>query len=101
MLARRWLEGVWLMLGGPRCLEVPEALNDVDAFFKLVDKLVIGVAINADKPGGFVGGAFGYAGQRLSRNGAALVRVCQLPSGAWYFSPGTVARISWHPEVKP
>ena len=28
---RRWLEGVWLMLGGPRCLEAPEALNDVEA----------------------------------------------------------------------
>jgi hypothetical protein len=25
------------MLGGPRCLEAPEALNDVEAFFKLVD----------------------------------------------------------------
>ena len=37
---RRWLEGVWLMLGGPRCLEAPEALNDVEAFFKLIDKLV-------------------------------------------------------------
>ncbi|MBS1145539.1 MAG: UvrD/REP helicase [Proteobacteria bacterium] len=37
---RRWLEGVWLMLGGPRCLEAPEALADVDAFFRLVDQLV-------------------------------------------------------------
>jgi ATP-dependent helicase/nuclease subunit A len=37
---RRWLEGVWLMLGGPRCLESPEALADVEAFFRLVDKLV-------------------------------------------------------------
>jgi len=36
---RRWLEGVWLMLGGPRCLESPEALADVEAFFRLVDKL--------------------------------------------------------------
>ena len=36
---RRWLEGVWLMLGGPRCLEAPEALADVEAFFHLVDKL--------------------------------------------------------------
>ena len=34
---RRWLEGVWLMLGGPRCLEAPEALADVEAFFRLVD----------------------------------------------------------------
>ena len=37
---RRWLEGVWLMLGGPRCLEAPEALSDVEAFFTLVDRLV-------------------------------------------------------------
>ena len=37
---RRWLEGVWLMLGGPRCLEAPEALNDVAAFFTLIDRLV-------------------------------------------------------------
>jgi len=37
---RRWLEGIWLMLGGPRCLESPEALADVEAFFRLVDKLV-------------------------------------------------------------
>jgi ATP-dependent exoDNAse (exonuclease V) beta subunit len=37
---RRWLEGVWLMLGGPRCLEAPGALNDVSAFFTLIDRLV-------------------------------------------------------------
>jgi len=36
---RRWLEGIWLMLGGPRCLEAPGALADVDAFFALVDAL--------------------------------------------------------------
>lgn len=36
---RRWLEGVWLMLGGPRCLEAPAALADVDAFFALVEQL--------------------------------------------------------------
>jgi ATP-dependent exoDNAse (exonuclease V) beta subunit len=45
---RRWLEGVWLMLGGPRCLEVPEALNDVEAFFTLVDKLVASRNLNAE-----------------------------------------------------
>jgi len=37
---RRWLEGVWLMLGGPRTLEAPEAVNDVEAFFMLIDQLV-------------------------------------------------------------
>ncbi len=36
---RRWLQGVWLMLGGPRCLESPAALADVDAFFALMDEL--------------------------------------------------------------
>jgi len=44
---RRWLEGVWLMLGGPRCLEAPEALNDVEAFFTLVDKLVASRTLSA------------------------------------------------------
>jgi len=45
---RRWLEGVWLMLGGPRCLDAPEALNDVEAFFKLVDKLVASRNLSAE-----------------------------------------------------
>ncbi len=45
---RRWLEGVWLMLGGPRCLEAPEALNDVDAFFALVDRLVAARNLSAE-----------------------------------------------------
>jgi len=45
---RRWLEGVWLMLGGPHCLEAPEALNDVDAFFALVDQLVASRTLSAE-----------------------------------------------------
>ncbi len=45
---RRWLEGVWLMLGGARCLEAPEALNDVEAFFLLVDQLVAARSLSAD-----------------------------------------------------
>ncbi len=45
---RRWLEGVWLMLGGPCCLEAPEALNDVAAFFALVDRLVAARNLDAD-----------------------------------------------------
>ena len=32
--------------------------------------------------------------------GGALVRVCQLPSGAWYFSPGAVRAMARQPEVK-
>jgi ATP-dependent helicase/nuclease subunit A len=45
---RRWLEGVWLMLGGPRCLEAPEAQNDVEAFFMLLDKLVAARNLSAE-----------------------------------------------------
>lgn len=45
---RRWLEGVWLMLGGPRCLDAPEALNDVAAFFALLDKLVAARNLSAE-----------------------------------------------------
>ncbi len=45
---RRWLEGVWLMLGGPRCLEAPEALNDVEAFFALVNQLVASRNLSAE-----------------------------------------------------
>jgi ATP-dependent exoDNAse (exonuclease V) beta subunit len=37
---RRWIEGVWLMLGGPRCLESAAQLADVAAFFALIDQLV-------------------------------------------------------------
>ncbi len=36
---RRWLEGVWLMLGGPCGLPAESALADVEAFFCLVDRL--------------------------------------------------------------
>jgi ATP-dependent exoDNAse (exonuclease V) beta subunit len=45
---RRWLEGIWLMLGGPRCLEAPEALDDVEAFFALVDRLVAARDLSAE-----------------------------------------------------
>ena len=37
---RRWVEGVWLMLGGPACLESAAQLSDVAAFFALMDKLL-------------------------------------------------------------
>mgnify|MGYP001077497046 CR=1 FL=1 len=45
---RRWLEGVWLMLGGPRCLEGPEALDDVEAYFALIDRLVAARDLSAE-----------------------------------------------------
>jgi len=45
---RRWLEGVWLMLGGPRCLESPAALADVEAFFGLVDRLAAARALTPE-----------------------------------------------------
>ncbi len=45
---RRWLEGIWLMLGGPRCLEAPEALNDVETFFTLVDRLAAAGQLDAE-----------------------------------------------------
>jgi len=45
---RRWLEGIWLMLGGPRCLEAPEALDDVEAFFALIDRLVAARDLSAE-----------------------------------------------------
>ncbi len=45
---RRWLEGVWLMLGGPACLEAPEAMADVEAFFRLLDKLAAARNLSAE-----------------------------------------------------
>ncbi|MDP3540826.1 MAG: UvrD-helicase domain-containing protein [Azonexus sp.] len=45
---RRWLEGVWLLLGGPRCLAAAEALADVETFFRLVDKLAAARNLNAE-----------------------------------------------------
>jgi len=45
---RRWLQGVWLMLGGPRCLESPADLADVDAFFALMDELTAAGKLSAE-----------------------------------------------------
>ncbi|PKO85512.1 MAG: DNA helicase [Betaproteobacteria bacterium HGW-Betaproteobacteria-12] len=45
---RRWLEATWLLLGGPRCLEAPEALADVEAFFALLDRLAAARKLTAD-----------------------------------------------------
>ncbi|MDR1994882.1 UvrD-helicase domain-containing protein [Azonexus sp.] len=45
---RRWLEAVWLLLGGPRCLESPAALADVEAFFALFDRLAAAGRLDAE-----------------------------------------------------
>lgn len=45
---RRWLEATWLLLGGPRCLAVAEALADVDAFFALLDRLAAARKLSAE-----------------------------------------------------
>ena len=45
---RRWLEGVWLMLGGPQCLAAPTALADVETFFGLVDTLTASRKLDPD-----------------------------------------------------
>jgi len=45
---RRWLEGAWLMLGGPCCLAAPAALADVEAFWQLLDKLVAARKLSAE-----------------------------------------------------
>jgi len=34
---RRWVEGIWQALGGPRCLQDASAAQDVTAFFALLD----------------------------------------------------------------
>ena len=38
-------------------------------------------------------------GQIARHSGGASVRVLHEPSGAWYFSPGTVRAMAWHPAV--
>ncbi|WP_306606821.1 exodeoxyribonuclease V subunit beta [Azonexus sp.] len=45
---RRWLEGVWLMLGGPQCLSASTALADIEAFFGLVDALTASRKLDPD-----------------------------------------------------
>ena len=36
---RRWVEGVWRAIGGPACLMQPADINDVAAYFQLLDGL--------------------------------------------------------------
>jgi ATP-dependent exoDNAse (exonuclease V) beta subunit len=61
---RRWLEGVWLMLGGPRCLEAPESLADVEAFFALVDRLAAAGNLDPDTLAAQAGELFAPADPR-------------------------------------
>ena len=49
MPPRRWLEGVWVLLGGPRALASPEDMADVAAFFQLVDQLSADGRLAADE----------------------------------------------------
>ncbi|WP_371323520.1 UvrD-helicase domain-containing protein [Dechloromonas sp. ZY10] len=49
MSPRRWLEGVWVLLGGPRTLASPEEMADVDAFFQLVDQIATDGRLPADE----------------------------------------------------
>ncbi len=44
---RRWLEGVWLMLDGPRCLDMPSAMADVAALLDLMDSLTFEQQLDA------------------------------------------------------
>lgn len=37
--ARRWVEGVWHAIGGPACLTSDSDIDDVNAYFKLLDTL--------------------------------------------------------------
>lgn len=49
MPPRRWLEGTWVLLGGPRALASPEEMADVAAFFQLVDQLSADGRLAADE----------------------------------------------------
>ena len=45
---RCWLEGVWLMLDGPACLDAPDGLADVERFFALVEQLTAAHRLDAE-----------------------------------------------------
>ena len=46
---RRWVEGVWLLLGGPACLAGATDLADARAYFDLLDKLATGHRLALDQ----------------------------------------------------
>lgn len=45
---RRWIEGVWRQLGGPRCLTAPGDMQEIEALFALIDRLVASGCFSAD-----------------------------------------------------
>ncbi|HZV55936.1 MAG TPA: UvrD-helicase domain-containing protein [Rhodocyclaceae bacterium] len=46
---RRWVEGVWLLLGGPACLSSATDLADARAFFDLLDEMAAGGRLALDR----------------------------------------------------
>ncbi len=55
---RRWLEGVWLMLGGARCLSEAADLADIEAFFRLLEALAAAGELDPDTLAGRVAELF-------------------------------------------
>ena len=46
---RRWVEGVWIALGGPACLETRAALEDAAAYLDLLEQSIDGLDIRNEK----------------------------------------------------
>ena len=46
---RRWVEGVWIELGGPACLESKAALEDAAAYLDLLEQSLDGSAIRDER----------------------------------------------------
>ena len=46
---RRWVEGVWIALGGPACLETPTELEDAAAYLDLLEQSLDGLDIRNEK----------------------------------------------------
>lgn len=49
MPVRRWVEGVWVGLGGPACLDSPTGLEDAAAFLDLLEESVRGADIEDER----------------------------------------------------
>lgn len=46
---RRWIEGVWQGIGGPRCLKAESDFLDVQAYFRLLDQLEDGGQLDLER----------------------------------------------------